>query len=476
MKMKDFRIWFLLPLLFGWSSAVTIIPATFHLPKPYEKVDNINVVSTEGELLLKSIPNLDPDGTKISHVSVLFAGHLPLNQSLSIYPSQDSFVRGAIDAWAQHQHFVMRPEDVWFTILNQLNFYLTNRRNNPEVRDRIAYRDYVDISSYNWLNIWPETNKVVKREFKQWLKANWTTYSFIQPNFTTTTYNDRTVANLIGMGSKNNTSLGYSTSLCGGGMPSVTLLGTERDWQDLLLKLDNFVDFGPQLADYSKVLRPILSRFVKSFTDPNAMNVRQFWDDAVDSGSKRRDCLETGSITGWITGFHYWDQSGRLIPRGSGPIDDEEGLIDGDKESRVFRLDGAVYPWRDLRDLPDAYAGIHYRNQYRQGCVTYLGELLGGMIGKKIVKGKPKDYTLALERVGFSLPTTLTEDQHSILQPFSRWFQYEDSRNADPPALPGEDANAHTQRICTNRPDGNRAVYNFPCSRDNMLGWPPPDC
>jgi hypothetical protein len=87
----------------------------------------------------------------------------------------------------------------------------------------------------------------------------------------------------------------------------------------------------------------------------------------------------------------------------------------------------------------DAYAKLRVRYQRRQGSVTYIAKLLGGMIGTKVTKGEPKDYAAALDRAGIPLPSTLTNDQHSILAPLSQYFQYQDKRHYDPPAKPGED-------------------------------------
>jgi hypothetical protein len=42
-------------------------------------------------------------------------------------------------------------------------------------------------------------------------------------------------------------------------------------------------------------------------------------------------------------------------------------------------------------------------------------ELYAGMIGKRFAKCQPKDYAIALHKTSFALPTTVTDDQHSML-------------------------------------------------------------
>lgn len=47
----------------------------------------------------------------------------------NIHASADSFIRGAYEAWARHIHFAVRPDEVWFAILAQLNCYMGNEKN-----------------------------------------------------------------------------------------------------------------------------------------------------------------------------------------------------------------------------------------------------------------------------------------------------------------------------------------------------------
>jgi hypothetical protein len=441
--MNIIRICFLLLFLYGHSLAVTVIPASFHLPKPYREPSK--AVSSEYRLLIESIPALAPYSTERPiEIQGLF-GSLDRFDRSSIYPLQDSFIRGAIDAWAQHQHFLIRPDDVWFTILMQLNVYLRGHRDSVEVRDKIEYRNYFDFSSINWIDVGAISDRVVGTEMKYRIKANYSMYSFLQPNFTTSTVDDRTTASLITMGVTNITNEAQSVSLSDGGMPSVTLLGVENDWQRLLHKLDYMSEFGDEPANYGQILRPILSRFVKTFANPDSLEIRQFWDDMVRSSA--REHSET-KVTGWVSGFQYWNASGTLISRSS-----EEG-------STPSSLDGVIYPWRNIHDIPSIYAGLHFREYRGLDCVINVFELFAGMIGKKIIKGRPADYTTALQRANLTLPAMITEDQHVILRPFSRWIQYYDSRFREPPKPPEEAYEAYVQKICRGRPEGNLPSHN----------------
>jgi hypothetical protein len=437
---------FVLSFLCSCLSAVTVVPATLHLPKAHEKL--ADPITSDFKLLVHSIPDLAPfSSEKPVALQGLFGVMSSINGS-GVHPYRDSFVRGSIDAFVQHQHFVIRPDEVWFTILTQLNFYLRSHRDSKEVREKIEYQDYFDVSLASYMDIGAWAVTVVEFGIKHWVKGNYSTYSFIQPNFTTSLYDDIVTANLITMGYTNTTSESYSKSICGGGMPSVTLLGTKSDWQQLLLKLDRMPEFGSQPEEYSKMLRPILSRVVRTFVDPDDSGIRQFWDDMVSNS--KRECSEPGVVTGWLSGFQYWNQAGDLISRGS------------EKDQKGVSLDGVVYPWRNIHAIPSAYSRLHFRNHHSQGCVTSVSELLAGTIGRKVNEGQPKDYAIALQRAGLVLPTTVKADQHGTLQPISRWFQYYDSRYQDPPKRPGEENRDYIQRVCKNRPEGDGPVYNFP--------------
>jgi hypothetical protein len=347
-----------------------------------------------------------------------------------IHPLPDSFVQGAIDAWAQNQHFVIRPADVWFTILTQMNFYLSSHQDSTEVRNHIEYKHSIEFTRSEFSFVWNPV-LMVQRETQARVKSN-ATYEWIQPTFgessPITSTEDSMTANLLIIGSVNSSSSRYSppsstqlatsshpSSACG--MPSITLLGTQKDWQQLLQKLDRMRDFGSQPADYSNKLRPILSRFVKSFEDPNSGDVRQFWNQIVTDDAQGRGCSKGTFITGWINGFHYWNPSGSVLSYNPGTNPDQRG-------SGSVSLDSVVYGSRSISDLPDAYPTILVRapDFYHPNCSEDYGDLVAGMMGKKVTSGVPDGYTMALRKVNLALPSATTNDQHSILQPFSRWI------------------------------------------------------
>jgi Domain of unknown function (DUF4419) len=424
----------LLFLSYGVTS-VTIIPASPYPPKRYWPLSD--PVSSDLELFLQSYPKIGSNKPKIvefnaTHLSSAIRSQ-PITKNSGIYPSQDSFVRGAIDAWARNQHFVIRPENVWFTILGQLNLYLSNHQDNNEVRDKIEYqkkitfdsRRYWSTDDYEDGEYKYNTFKILDWETRGRFKTS-ATYSWLQPNFSTSKpYEDAIIANLLLTGPVDSSSvgdpfpssthspgLGAQSSSPPCGMPSITLMGTQKDWQQLLLKLERIPDFGSQPAEYSTIIRPILSRFVTSFDQPNGQDIRQFWDAIVTGGGggEGKGCLGESVVAGWINGFHYWDAYGRLLSRGG--------------ESKGFSLDGVVYPSRSINDMPHTFTSTPLQSRVNILGYIYinLGDLAAGMVGKKITNGAPESYATAIQRANFTLPSTITKEHHSMLEPFSRWL------------------------------------------------------
>jgi hypothetical protein len=419
----------LLSFFFCGVTSITIIPATLYEPKQYQPTSDL--VSSDLDLFLKSYPNIGYDRPNLTEYNAnMFSPAVrsqPITKSSNIYPSQDSFVHGAIDAWIQSQHFVIRPENVWFTILSQLNLYLSSHQDDSQVRSNIEYqknitfdiRGYIDrddeagrMLRYNIANI---INGETRDRFRSPETRDW-----LQGNFSTSKgYEDAIIANLLLTGPVNSSTALFTSFnppfsgpttpfFCG--MPSITLLGTQTDWSLLLQKLERLPVFGSQTAEYAEVLRPILSRFVRSFDDPTDADIRRFWDTIVRVHGLRGEgtrCLTADVVSGWINGFHYWDASGRVLSgRGS------------------LRLDGVEYPMRSINNLSGTYTNTPLRE--RKNALGYmyvrLGELTAGMIGKRITNGPPQSYLAAMQKAGLSLPSNVSEKRHSVLEPISRWL------------------------------------------------------
>ena len=165
------------------EASILIIPAGDAIPKAHPTLGS----TTESleSFLQESAPRaFDSKRHTIKPVQ----GTQPLDKNLK--PSADSFVRGAIESWGLHQHFIVRPEEVWFTILVQMSFYISAPQNSEALRDVfVSHQGKEEISIWALdLNV---TNALSKFRFaiQERVKTPWL-MNWIVPNHTTTRTED----------------------------------------------------------------------------------------------------------------------------------------------------------------------------------------------------------------------------------------------------------------------------------------------
>jgi hypothetical protein len=363
-----------------------------------------------------------------------------ISQSRGIYASHDSFVRGAIDASATHQHLVIQPQNVWLTILKQMSSYMRKHKDdkdmsgmwdslvgNPDATSAL-YPLLID-SMDGWMGI----------QFRQRDKTNWL-LDWVRPNVGTlpkssmlrNATDEDMIAKALMMSSSTKANEDLQAFPCENGIPSITLLGNKEDWKAISDKLGPMIKgkFGKHPAIYGAVLRPILSRFIETFDKPNSVSIRRFWSDIVTLTPKQRLCRTTELVTGWINAFHYWDGAGDLVAN----VDQTSNAPNAASESGdlgqsgALVLDSITYPWRHRKDLPTAYSHT---------LVCLAGDTLGwgrsqllvGMLAKTVKQGKPDGYEQAMQQAGFKLPASVQESDHSTLKPLPAYIYHDDTAN-----------------------------------------------
>ncbi|KHN96192.1 uncharacterized protein MAM_06040 [Metarhizium album ARSEF 1941] len=292
-----------------------------------------------------------------------------------VYPSSDSFVRGAIAAWAQHQSLVLRPDVIWFEILTQLNFYMT--KHAEDIRHLFVNfegKKEIVVEEISWTKV----IGAFAAEIQQRVKTSWL-LGWITPGFSTSTQNDNMTATVLMMGLMQHYFQFTGTIICG--LPSVTLLGTKPDWVRLLKKLDRLPEFGDEPAQYAHNLRPIFSRFVQTWDEPDDPQIKKFWSQIVRA-NKVFSCGAGPTeydVSGWITGFLHWREDGALVaPNGTRAQSDD------------VRLDDVAYTHVDTKHIPVGYAKaplkmLHYP-VYWEDTQAYV---LAGNIGIKRTISEP---------------------------------------------------------------------------------------
>jgi hypothetical protein len=427
--MAIFRSFLIHSILSYCTLSVTVIPLALNLPKPYP--NDVVPVASDHDLLVKIAPGLELNGQK-HHVATSSYSYGPwsngINKTSGLYAGQDSFVRGAIDASARQQHLVLRPDDVWYTILTQLGFYLRKHKDDQTVRGIWDNFDGRPLPKNNgWVWIAGGMDYVLNMVFKQRSKANWLS-DWVRPTITslpsrpmnTNSSGYEMMANSVFMASSTPSTEDIQPFGCGigDGFPSVTLLGTKAEWIEIADKLTEVekIVFGSEPALYALSLRPIITRFIATFNTPYDPAIRLFWSDMVTATPQRPLCHTTDIVTGWINGFHFWDGAGNLL------FSTIRGSTNNNNNNTV-QLDNITYPWRKTKDMPTALSEI---TLCTSGDTMWEGyeHILVGMMAKTIKKGIPDDYGTAMKMAGFILPPTVTDSDHSILQPQPAWISH----------------------------------------------------
>ncbi|KAK3988219.1 hypothetical protein QBC44DRAFT_382489 [Cladorrhinum sp. PSN332] len=414
----------LVGLLLATTATASITVLTGGKPLPY-KPPTTPLLSSASDFLSASAPFefLTSASTKTTPRLLLstYSGTLDPSTSSTNFsalsPSSDSFIRGAIQAWGEHLHLEIRPEEVWFTVLTQLNFYMQTHA--EQVRHLFVShsgQETIYIEDYTWTKVlFRFQDAIQSRILTPWLK------SWIMPNFSTTTQNDLMTANILMMGLMKSYFRYEGGIICG--LPSVTLLGTKKDWVDLKEKLSRLADFGPEPAAYRSRLEPIFKRFVSTFDEPDSEETRQFWNSIVFASYAGYCGSSPLDVSGWITGFLYWDDQGLPWERPS------------NSTPAVYTLDGIKYTSHDITRLPLGYARAPFIMRDFENQAEFPAFVAAGNLGKKIVKGWPAGYDGALKRVG-QQQKALKEEEHATLRPLSAWMLYG----------PGDHNNSRTQR------------------------------
>jgi hypothetical protein len=397
--------------------AVTVIPLTLNLPKPYESF--VKPTSSDYDLLFKINPDLVRGNSPIEYInqsSYSIRGNL---SRVSIYAAQDSLVRGAIDASAKHQHLVLRPQDVWLAILTQISYYMRKHKDDTLLRDMwdnfdtgIPPKNNVWVMFANGMDNWSQ------RVFKQRYKTNWL-LDWVRPAFQTApslptdmkTLDEELMANALMMARSTSSFEDIAPFPCDNGIPSITLLGTQADWIKLVEKLTQMekLSFGNEPRLYANILGPILARFIVTFDRPNDPAIRLFWNDIVTIAARQKLCHTTDIVTGWIHALHFWEGTGN-------PVSSLKVTSDSATNNQTLQLDNIIFPWRKTKDLPTAYSHVAMCVSADSMWESSTGMLVG-MMAKSIRKGVPEGYSSAIQMAGFRLPPTVVEADHSILQP-----------------------------------------------------------
>lgn len=227
--------------------------------------------------LLRSCSWTEHDQVK----QLIQSSFLPHDFAHGVLGNPNGFVHAAIQAYNRHLHLSIRPEDIWISILAQFSHYVN--ANAEALRSKFVAHEgqkeleIQDIGTIGTCDFGIFANRmsgvleknVLDKDLRRW----------IMPSFTTTTYTDQAVAAVIMMGTLQKYFTYKCSLLCG--LPSVTLLGERSDWEDILMRLEKLPSFGEEARQWYNLLKPVITRFVKTFDEPGTKETKDFWQTIV---------------------------------------------------------------------------------------------------------------------------------------------------------------------------------------------------
>ncbi|KAJ7636630.1 hypothetical protein FB45DRAFT_828825 [Roridomyces roridus] len=226
-------------------------------------------------------------------------------------PGTNGFVHTVIEAYNRHHALILRPDDIWLSILCQLNFHVnahaellrasfvshSGRRDLKIVE--VGTRHSVDFAAMTERMVGLVSEQVVDPTLVQWAL----------PSFSTTTATDKTASSVLLLATlRQYFRPVYIATRCG--IPHVTLEGTKTDWVDVLQRAEKLKEYGVEAIAWYHLLRPVLMRFVAAFDAPESKENVEFWSrvlhlESFGSGPEY--------YSGWINAFNAFSEKGEWI-------------------------------------------------------------------------------------------------------------------------------------------------------------------
>ncbi|OOF90889.1 hypothetical protein ASPCADRAFT_178541 [Aspergillus carbonarius ITEM 5010] len=300
------------------------------------------------------------------------------------------FVEAMYTAYCQHHRLTLRPEDIWFSILSQLNLYFSAHSQELRhhfvrpVQNMPAFYQHASVRVMANHMEAALANHVTDPELRAWGL----------PSFSTTTEDDAVTASVLMMGAITGCFQFTGATTLPRGLASVTLLGERADWEALLRRIDMIETWGEQPSRFAVKLRPILRRFVSSF-DGDMTEILYFWKWCF---REKRVRGEKTVVAGWGTAFCFWDIDGNCIPHVR------------EKHTRTIQFDGVHYCPLKMLFFPAAYATLSASCMDEEGFRRRV-RVLAGLVG----------FELTYELNGL-------DRRWDGLQPVSGWWVYRERR------------------------------------------------
>lgn len=231
-------------------------------------------------------------------------------------------------AYCSHKNIILRPDDIWFHILEQIQIIIND---NPEnlrkyfvehmEKESIVVEfgsDFKFDSEYIGKfieQINEKINSKVKGDFVQITNSNFTTTS----SFDKTLYN---ITTMISMKEYFDYNLEISC-----GIKKIYFGGDLEDWQKIITNLHKLKSFGSEISNYVNNIIPIIDEFINAFNgNPNIGFInRAIRKDAEMAGHLKSNGYFIGSnekpydikkyVDGWIKDLYWFGDKSDILPK-----------------------------------------------------------------------------------------------------------------------------------------------------------------
>ncbi|KAJ6568788.1 hypothetical protein B0H19DRAFT_687517 [Mycena capillaripes] len=354
------------------------------------------LASMDKPKLSKRLSKLNPF-SKLKSASPTLPAGTALQLAPVITPTPNGFVHTVITAYNKHHNLIVRPDDVWITILTQFNFFVNA---NAE----LLRASFVAHEGKKELTVQEEAPKYamdfasMARQMVDLLAGvvvDPTLRAWVMPDFSTTTLKDKTVGAIVMMATlKSYFEYVFESIECG--IPRVTLDGTQADWQSILSRLEKLKEYGIETTAWYHLLVPVISRFVAAFDSPDKPANVDFWQKVahfVPGGSG------PSFYSGWISAFCAFNEEGKWIglplkehvPQTFSPPDSltakDFWATYGDvnqynfTRNSKFSLDDTPFHMVECNNIPCSYVEVPVKLKEERSDEVENAKMLAGVVG-----------------------------------------------------------------------------------------------
>ncbi|TGO37124.1 hypothetical protein BHYA_0105g00150 [Botrytis hyacinthi] len=332
-------------------------------PQPGFRTKAAPVQDPDRSFLRDLLQDLAPKDSKSN--STIIQSTLTEEIASKIFPSGNGLVHTCLEAYNQHRHLVLRPDDIWMAIVTQFSFYVN--KHSEELRsffvahegkkELVIKQNSFDFKSFttNMANMIQDN--IVDKSFQSW----------ILPAFSTTTRIDTIVCSSVMMSTMKKYFSYRCDVLCG--IPTVTLLGEVSDWEEILRRLDKLESFGPahqELIHWKEMLAPVIQNMILTFENPGAIAQVDFWSKIVHVYN-----LSGGSsLTGWLTVFCLFNEDG-----------DWQGGDRSSGQNTGSIREPPKYPLIKIQDIPTGKCEVNVRIS---GDMNVNAMIVAGLVGASL--------------------------------------------------------------------------------------------